>query len=245
MDSEDQNRLILEYESRIDFASGNVSSAGNALVPATAKKSENGLTLGTKTVGNETVPLEPLDVFDVNTVSPAHTGLMDSSAQAVHFTATGAYWVGASDRVGVLSFSLSAYAKQGGVLSAYDLVAGDEIAYFVIFTYMGENFLYYDGHYYKNDTQNYTLTLPDILDTSTLRYWSPLTSSDTTTYRSVESFAFTTDGTHLRLAPNSRFSYDLYVFVAKPDELLSDPDLNGKTIQLNATISVPALTQNP
>ena len=248
LDSEDQNRVILTYETALAFASGNASDSGNALVPATAKKSNNGLTLGTKVGPNETVvPIEPLDVFDADTDEPEHTGLMSSSARAVRFTATGAYWVGYSDRAGALSFSLTAYAKEGGVLSSYDLVAGKEIAYFVIFHYMGEHFLYYDGQYYMNDTQNDTFTLPNIVDT-TLRYWRALTSSDTIAYRNITDFAFTTDGTQLLLLPNSRFEYDLYVFVAKPDELLSDPDLNGKTLQLSATIAVPALAepaQNP
>jgi len=236
LDSEESNRLILIYESDLAFANGNISTPSNALIPATAKA----------TIGIEQGELDPLDVFDVDTVNPAHTGMMASAAQAVHYTAKGAYWVGSRSTAGELSFTLNAYVKEGGVAdTTYDLAADGEIAYFVLFTYMGENILYYNGRYYKNDTVSYTLTMPDIFTASTLRYWRPLVSTDTKAYRGVTAFALTTDGTQLLLAPNSSFIYDLYVFVAKPDELLDDAVLNGKTLQLNATISVPALAQNP
>jgi len=233
LDSEEQGRVILMYESEISFASGTISTSANVLTPAKAKK----------TTGIAQGALGPLDVFDEDTVSPAHTGKVQEAASTTHFTASGAYWVGASDTVGELTFSLSAYVKESGVPdTSYDLVIGEEIGYFVVFTYMNEKFLFYNGQFYTNDTESYTLTLPDVFTTSTLRYWKALTSSNfTKSYRSVDSFAFTTDGTVLRLAPNSQFTYDLYVFVAKTDEELDAPYINGKTLQLRATLTVPPL----
>ena len=229
LDSNDQNRVVLMYESDLAFASGTVNTASNVIIPATAKQ----------TIGVNQRALSPLDMFDVDTTTPVHTGKVDAAAQASHFTATGAYWVGASDTVGVLSFSLVAYAKEAGEPNtSYELIGQGELGYFLLFTYMGEKILYYDGLYYMNDTESYTLTLPDIFGTSTLCYWRPLLSSDTTSYRSVADFSFTTDGTQLHLAPNSEFTYDLYVFAAKTNEEL-DPYLKGKTLQLRATITVP------
>ena len=232
LDSRDENRVILRYYSPLAFASGNIDTATNALIPATAKT----------TVGIEQEALTPLDVFDVDTVSPAHTGKVREAAHAVHFTASGAYWVGYSDRVGELSFTLTAYVEEGGVPDTpYDLVADGEVAYFLIVSYMGKDLMYYDGLWYINDGEHPTLTFPDLFTRPILRYWRALTSSDTVAYRSVTDFALTTDGTQLLLAPNSEFSYDLYVFAAKTDEELDSATMNGKTLALNATLSVPAL----
>lgn len=231
LDSDDHNRVVLIYESDLAFLSGDINTSTNVIIPAVAKQ----------TTGMAQSALGPLDVFDVDTVTPSHTGKVQTVAQAAHFTATGAYWVGASDTIGVLTFSLAAYAKDAGVPNTtYDLIDRGELSYFVLFTYMSDKYLYYNGQYYMNDTQNYTMILPDLFGVSTLCYWRPLTASDVKTdpYRSVASFVFTTDGTQFLLAPNSEFTYDLYVFAAKTDAEL-DPYLKGKAVQLRATIMVP------
>ena len=73
----------------------------NVLVPATEKK-DIGLAPGA---------LDPLDVFDVDTVSPAHSGIVATAAQAVKYTASGAYWTGEKETVGSFTPALHVYTN--------------------------------------------------------------------------------------------------------------------------------------
>ena len=105
------------------------------------------------------------------------------------------------------------------------------IAILVIFSYLGKSILLYNGQYYTNEgTGTADLTLPTaITSTLDLRDWYVLSAADRVR---------TVSGTkYLLLTPNTPFEYDLYAFVGKTDELL-DPAINGKRINLYATIAV-------
>ena len=218
---EANSTVILRYEEEVAYASGTISTAANILVPATAKNSSGGLTSE-----NAQRVYEPMDMFA--------TAEVERVAHAVHFTAKGAYWVGAGTTAGQFTPSLSATITNGN--PDYDLVAWEEVDYFVIFTYLGEKVLYYDGTYYiSTDEENATFTLPSSVVSAAQLFWRALTASDTVRYNSID-FALT-DGTHLLLAPNSEFDMDIYVFIAKTDELLHE-DMNGERLTLTAMMSV-------
>ena len=72
---ESESHIIIKYESNLTFASGtDVNTASNILVPAVAKHAE---------VGILQPALDPMDVFDVDTVDPQHTGAVKTAAHAV------------------------------------------------------------------------------------------------------------------------------------------------------------------
>ena len=183
-------------------------------VPATAKSSSDGLTSENAQLTYD----EPLDMF--------RTTKIESAARAVQFTATGAYWVGAGTTSTDLSFEVSAVI----VGDTFDLVAAGEVSYFAIFNYNNNKFMYYNGKCYLNVSElSADLTLPTgIVALDTERYWRELTVDDTT---------MTTDGTKMLLAPNSEFSYNLYVFIAQPEELM-EPEMDGETLALTVTIGI-------
>ena len=108
--------LVLKYETDLDFASGNISTAGNVLIPATEKRVDSS---GDPIPGIAQAALSPLDVFDVDTESPAHTGKVQSAAQAVKYTATGAYYTGEEDELG--GFVPRLYAFTGDFLASAEL----------------------------------------------------------------------------------------------------------------------------
>lgn len=208
---EADEHVILQYETGLTFASGTANDSGNQLVPAVSKSSA-GLSQTTNAA---------IDMFNTTKVA--------SSATAVHYQASGAYWTGSASTVGELSFSLAA-AVQGGN-SAYNLVANGEIAYAVVFRYLGKSILLYNGQYYTNEgtgTADFTLPIAVTSDLGLID-WYVLSSAERV--RTVSGKKY------LLLTPNTPFEYDLYVFVAKTDELL-DPSINGKTITLSATIAV-------
>ena len=93
--------LIIKYETDLRFGSGDTdpTAAANILVPATAKS----------LVGIEQEALDPLDMFDVDTVSPSHSGAVQTAAQAVSLVADGAYWTGESAIVGLFRPEFHAY----------------------------------------------------------------------------------------------------------------------------------------
>ena len=212
LDSE--SHVILQYETAIDFQSGTINTSANKLLPATAKSSGAGLT----SLNAQLTYDEPLDMF--------RTAKVESAARAVRFAATGAYWVGAGTTPADLSFAVSANIAG----DTFDLVAAGEISYLAIFYYNNNKFMYYNGKCYLNVSEvSADLTLPTgIVALDTERYWRELTVEDTT---------MTTDGTKILLAPNSEFSYNLYVFIAQPEELM-EPEMNGKTLAMTVTIGV-------
>ena len=203
--------VILQYESNFTFASGTQSDAANALVPAVLPWH----------VGLDQTVYAPMDMFDGTK--------MDSIASNVRFTAKGAYWTGSASTLGEFSFNLSATVV--GESSSYDLVANGEIAYVVIFRYLGKSILLYEGNYYTNVGEGAAdFTLPSAVNSAIdMANWYLITSSDRV--REIEG------ANYLLLTPNTEFECDLYAFVGKPDELL-DPAINGKTITLSATIAV-------
>lgn len=82
---ESDSEIVLRYDSELEYETGgSISSSENKLIPAKEKAS---------VVLSQGEP-SPWDVFDVDVVSPAHSGLMESAAQAVKFSANGAYWTG-------------------------------------------------------------------------------------------------------------------------------------------------------
>ena len=235
--------VVLKYESELTFRSGNIETAANVLVPATAKA----------TIGIDQQALSPLDVFDVDTVSPAHTGKVAVAAHAVAFTASGAYWTGETTTIGEFSIEvkafLSSYATARSITSetiaangndAHELMRRGELGYLVIFDYLDHDVLYYDGTYYLNTSE--TAGAVDDFDFLALDgeyHWHAVQAHDTVSYddgngaREVEIY----DGTHLLLQPNSTFDFDLYAFVAKTDEEL-DPEINGQQVTVFATIMI-------
>ena len=244
---ESENHVVLVYESALAFASGNQSTATNVIKIAEAKK----------TVGIQQGAPAPLDVFDVDTVSPPHTGKMKTSANAVKFTASGAYWYGYGTESGLLSFSLAAKPQNN---ANYDLVHYGELDYVVVFEYMhleqNTKILLFDGAYYINVQQvtstngaNVTLSgtplvLPSTATTFDLdgaETWYPIPANtvitkEITTSSGTERKDVFRNG--LLLLPNSQFAFTLYVFASKADDFM-DPAWNGQTIALEATISVP------
>ena len=208
------DHVILQYETEVAFASGNVDTSSNKLLPATAKSSGAGLISANAQITYD----EPLDMF--------RTTKVESVARAVRFAATGAYWVGASTTSRDLIFEVSANVSGDD----FDLVAAGEISYVAILHYNNDKFMYYNGKCYLNVSEvSADLTLPTgIVGSDTERYWRELTAEDTT---------MTTDGTKMLLPPNSEFSYDLYLFIAQTEELM-EPEMNGKTLALTVTIGV-------
>ena len=240
---ESESHVVLVYETNLAFASGTQSTETNQIKVGQLKPS----------AGIQTRAYAPLDVFDVDTVSPAHSGVMATSANAVKFTASGAYWYGYGTDSGQLSFSLAAKPQNDG---NYDLVHYGELDYVVIFQYMGHHILLFDGAYYTDSTQvtttgGATLTLngtPLVLPSTATTFgtdgaeaWYPIPANNVitteiTTSAGTERKDIFRNG--LLLLPNTQFAFTLYVFAAKPDYLM-DMAWNGQTIDLEATISVP------
>ncbi len=116
-----ESPMILKYETDLTFASGGISTPANVLVPAT-EKNDIALAPGA---------LDPLDVFDVDTVSPAHTGIVASAAQVVKYTASGAFWTGENDTVGSFTPELHVYTSSflsGAALSDHLASFSEEVA---------------------------------------------------------------------------------------------------------------------
>ena len=240
---ESESHVVLVYETALDFASGDQTTATNKIRIAELKTN----------AGLQTGSYDPLDVFDVDTVAPAHTGKMSTSANAVKLTATGAYWYGYGTESGLLSFSLAAKLQND---ANYDLVHYGELDYVVIFEYMGHSILLFDGEYYINSTQvtttgGETLTLtgtPLVLPSTESTFgtvgedaWYPIPKNsvitkEITTSVGTERKDIFRNG--LLLLPNTQFAFSLYVFAAKADYFM-DPAWNGQTVNLEATISVP------
>ena len=231
--------VILKYESQLEFLSGDIDTPENLLIPATAKA----------TVGIEQQALAPLDMFDVDVQSPAHTGKVQSAAQAAAFTASGAYWTGETTTVGEFSFEMKAflteYAEEQYIddesLSTFssdghELVNRGELDCVVIFDYLGYDILYYDGSYYLNtEVAAGAVTTFDFLGLDGEYNWHLLVAFDTVSYNDGNVQIY--DGTYLLLQPNTTFSFTMYAFVAKTDEEL-DPEINGQGVTLYATIKL-------
>ena len=234
--------VILKYETSLHFPSGDINTSANVLVPATAKH----------TVGIRQQALSALDMFDVDvdTVIPAHTGKVQSAAQAVKFTATGAYWTGETATVGEFSFEvkafLSSYATAQSITpetlstngnAAHELTGRGEIDFVAVIHYLGCDILFYDGTYYlSNDEQTDVIDDFDFLGLEVV-HWHEMQddSLDSVGYGGGTIDLY--DGTYLLLQPNTTFDLDLYAFVAKTDEEL-DPEINGQQITLFATIKI-------
>ena len=230
--------LIIKYETDLQFASGSPTT----MIPAKAKT----------TVGINQQALDPIDVFKTTKVQ--------TSAQAVKLTASGAYWAGEDATVGQFKIDLHAYTTafvtaqslSESTLLAYieaektaaqkpitrnDLVYQGEIDYAVIFTYLDNTFLYYGGNYYINSATEEDFSLPATMESNNdLRYWEPLTSSSTVALNETTNVNVY-DGTHFLLQPNTIFAFTLYAFVAKTDEEL-DPAMNGETLSLFVSLTV-------
>ena len=232
--------LIIKYETDLQFASGSPTT----MIPAKAKT----------TVGINQQALDPIDVFKTTKVQ--------TSAQAVKLTATGAYWAGEDATVGQFKIDLHAYTTafvtaqslSESTLLAYiaaektaaqkpitrnDLVYQGEIDYAVVFSYLNNTFLYYGGNYYLSSPTNGSgyFTLPAAMETdNNLRYWAPLTAPGRVTV-SENTTADVYDGANFLLQPNTIFAFTLYAFVAKTDEEL-DPAMNGETLSLFVSLTV-------
>ena len=228
---------ILKYESDLAFSSGNISSAGNVLIPAESDVS----------VGIEKAALDPIDVFDTTKVKRA--------ANAVKYTASGAYYTGegttAGDFLPELHVYLSSYATANSLssdtlfdalaaessaaetpLTDNDLVTQGEIGFFYLINYLGKNFLYYDGTYYVSGVQSGSaFTFPAAAESNDeLRYWHAPTAENSTV-NAVQ----ITDGSHFYLQPNTTFGFTLYAFIANDEELLAQ-SVNGQRLTLFATL---------
>ncbi|GEM_PF-5635057 len=208
---ESESHVVLQYESDLTFASGSISDAGNKLVPAVSKSS----------AGLSGTVYEPMDMFD--------TSVVQTAASCAHYRANAAYWTGAGEDKGELSFALSAVVSGGN--EDYDLVTWGEIDYIVIFAYKGDRILLYDGVYYTNEGNgDADFVLPTaVYSGAGMASW----------YEIADAEKVKTQGgvRYLLLDPNTEFEFDLYAFVAKTDELL-DPAINGARIDFTARISV-------
>jgi len=231
--------VILKYETDLAFAEGDIDTPENVLIPATAKA----------TVGIAQQALSPLDMFDVDVESPAHTGKMQSAAQAAVFTASGAYWTGETTTVGEFSFEMKAFLKDYAdeqfidaenlstfVSDGHELVNRGELDCIVILDYLGYEILYYNGAYYLNtEVSTGAVTTFDFLGLDGEYNWHLLVAFDTVSYSDANVAIY--DGTYLLLQPNTTFSFRMYAFVAKTDEEL-DPEINGQSVTLFATIKL-------
>ena len=98
-----QSPMILKYETDLSFESDTtIASPENILIPATEKRATSGIGQGA---------LTPLSVFDVDTISPAHSGVVQRAAQAVKYTATGAFWTGEEDNSSAFTPILHVYTN--------------------------------------------------------------------------------------------------------------------------------------
>jgi len=230
---ESDNHVVFVYETQLTFAPGTQQSTpANKILVAEANR----------TVGISAGALTPLDMFD--------TGAVKRSANAVKLTAEGAYWYGYATDRGQLNFSLSAKPQSD---ANYDLITYGELDYIVIFRYKNRDIMMFDGNYYVNTTtltrtngttldlsECDTITLPNTASTFGADGNDPwyLIPSDESIGEMVGEERVEIFNNEILLLPNTEFSYRLYVFAAKTDELV-DPLWIGQTISLEATISVP------
>lgn len=96
--------------------------------------------------------------------------------------------------------------------------------------------LYFDGSLYSvGVSTGADLTLPASVESNDeLRHWHLLTAG-VDTYENTD-YAIT-DGTHLRMMPNTTITMTLYLFMAKADEEL-DPEINGETISFFVALTI-------
>ena len=138
----------------------------------------------------------------------------------------------------LLSAERSAYASApaGRMLERNNLLANGELDAFVVIEYMGESILYFHGAYYRTGlAEGADLTLPASVEPNNeLRYWHLLTAN-VDEYEDTE-FVIT-DGSNLRMQPNTTFTLKLYAFIAKTDEEL-DPNINGETISIFVALTI-------
>lgn len=227
------SHVVLRYEASLNFASGAQSDAGNKILIAQANPAQP--------LNISQTALAPLDVFDSTKVATV--------ANAVKFTATGAYWYGNETTKGALSFSLTATP---GNDANYDLVHYGELGYVWIIEYLGVKVMLFDGKYYTNTAtvQGSTGSPVDLPTTGTVtlpsnafaaadaEVWYPIPANTAIAveYNEEAEDVFLNG---IKLLPNTRFEMTLYVFAAKADDFV-DPLWNGQTVSLAATISVPA-----
>lgn len=272
-----QSPMILKYEANLDFASGTRASAGNLLIPATQKVFDS---TGTPIPTISQPAFDPLDVFDVDTVDPAHTGKVATAAQAVKYTASGAFWTGEEQTIGAFTPELHVFkssflssaalrtylgtfseqtavteenllsllseeeheVSQGGrLINENDLVRQGEVSFIMVIEYLGETFLYYDGAYYVLGAESGSaFILPAAAESNAeLRYWHTPTALNSTLGGEQIS-----DGSYFHLLPNSTFSFNLYVFMARTDEQL-DAEINGQTMTIFSTLTVVEAAEEP
>ena len=215
---EAQSQVILSYEADLRFSSGEASTPANHLIPAV--RSGGGAQIDDQA-------LTSLEMFDTTKVT---------SAQAVSYTAKGGYWTGKGTDVGQFTFLLEGYLttvqEANRVAGGVNDLAGskrNELDYIVIFDYLGQKILLFHDEYYLSSTAALAdLTLPEGLVGPTYLYWKLSAPGSTLV-----------DDTHkyLLLQPNTTFEYTLYVFLAKTEKEF-DPEINGKTISLKATLKV-------
>lgn len=219
------SHIVLRYESSLQFAPGTTQSTESNKILVAKAKSANPI--------SNTLQETPsgLDVFDTSKVAV--------SANCVRFSATGAYWVGNITESGALSFALSATPENN---DAYDLVQYGELSYAVVFDYFGQKtVLYYNGTYYTTTPQVTTpITLPNTATTFATDAddpWYPIPADQQITINYDEETRVIFEN-GMRLLPNTRFAFRLYVFAAKVDDF-TDMDWNGQNVHITATISVP------
>ena len=251
--------VVLKYEGDLAFASGDISSAANKLRPAEAKQ-----TIGIEQ--DDLAPFDMFDTTKVdtsaNTVKYTARGAYWTGKLATvgQFTPSlHAYLADFlegedladhletfSEETSVTEYNfldvLAEEAEEKSVsarlLAREDLVQRGEIGYFMIFDYLGQKFLYYNGAFYiRGNAAGADLTLPSVaVDANAeLLYWHALTAESRVTYGGTE-YAVS-DGTYLLLQPNTTFRYTLYVFVARTDEE-RDPEIDGKRVTFFASITV-------
>ena len=265
--------VIIKYEVDLDYASGNISTASNVLIPATEKNYESS---GAISQGAMTA----LDVFDVDTLDPAHTGKVATAAQAVKYTATGAYWTGDSVKKGDFTPQLHAYTNV--FLASSDLsdhletfseeTAVTEENLLSLLTEEADEVSAVNRLIARNDLVaqgeiSYIMVI-DYLGKTFLYYNGSYyvlgvqtgnafvlpeeaeSNSELRYWHTPTDLNSTvddeqiSDGSYFHLLPNTEFTFTLYVFMARTDES-RDYEINGKRISLFASLTVEEVSETP
>ena len=262
-----ESPIIIKYESDLVFASGDRATAGNTLIPAVAEQTvgieQEALAAidvfdtekvqtaahavkftagGAYWTGEEpTVGLFAPELYAYTSSFMGGSALSSrltalSSAEVTYSTLT------ADNLTAILAAERSEYSAAERVIARNDLVTRGEVTFAMILSYLNATVLYYDGVFYQSTPlpEEADFVLPAAVESdSDLRYWVALTDEDLyPNPNGAEAVLGEKAGrAYLRMLPNTTFSFELYVFVAKTDEEL-DPQINGESLSLFASLTI-------
>lgn len=148
----------------------------------------------------------------------------------------------AENLTAILAAEKSGYSATERLIARNDLVTRGEVNFIMILSYLDATVLYYDGVFYQSTAlpEEADFVLPAAVESqNALRYWVALTAEDTyPSPNGEETMLGEKQGKfYLRMLPNTTFSFNLYVFMAKTDEEL-DPQINGESLSLFASLTI-------